>query len=241
MSLTYLRVEIMRQVRDPRTLIFTVAMPSVLFLIFSNTSSGELGGISSSAYLMVSMAAYGSIGAAMFSASGIALERRIGWNRQLRLTPLPPQAYVLVKGTVAWLVTLVGLLLVYLVGLGCGVDLTWTRWLESLAATWLAVLPFVLLGIGIGYVGKVDLVQPVTMIVFLGMSIVGGLWVPVQAMPDLLAQLARVVPSYWLGAAGRAPLGAPGFGVEGVLVLAAWAVLFGGLAAWRYRADTTRV
>lgn len=241
MNVNYMRLEIIRILRNPQTLIFTVVMPSVLFLVFSQLNSGKLGGISAAAYVMVSMAAYGSIGAAMFSAARIAMERKLGWNRQLRLTPLPPRAYVLAKGLVAWLVTLVSLVLVYLVGFATGVRMPWLDWLQVLGGTWLATIPFVLLGIGIGYLGKVDLVQPVTMFIFFGLSILGGLWIPVEVMGDVIRRIAEALPSYWLGLAGRAAIGAPGFGWDGVAVLAAWAALFGAFTAWRYRAGTARI
>lgn len=240
MSISYLRMEIMRVLRNPRTAIFTVAMPAVLFLVFGHLNNGMLANISAKAYVMVSMAAYGSIGAALFSAANIALERKIGWNRQLRLTPLPPLAYVLAKGIVAWLVTLVSLVCVYAVGVVSGVRMPWPQLLEAVGATWLAVIPFVLLGVGIGYVGNVDMVQPATMFTFFGMSILGGLWVPVEVMPHILQTIAEIVPSYWLGLAGRAALGAPGFGWKGVLVLLVWAALFAAFASRRYRADTAR-
>ncbi|MGH3094783.1 MAG: ABC transporter permease, partial [Streptosporangiales bacterium] len=235
MNANYIRLEMLRILRNPQTLIFTVVMPSVLFLVFSQTSSGKLASISASAYIMVSMAAYGSIGAAMFSAARIAMERKLGWNRQLRLTPLPPRAYVLAKGLVAWLVTLLSLLMVYVVGFATGVRMPWPDWLQVLGGTWLATIPFVLLGIGIGYLGKVDLVQPVTMFIFFGMSILGGLWIPVEVMGGVVQQIAELLPSYWLGLAGRAAIGAPGFGLDGVAVLVAWAAVFGAFAAWRYR------
>ena len=51
---------------------------------------------------MVSMALYGG---ALIAASGrrpmVAVERALGWSRQLRLTPLHPAAYILVKAFVA--------------------------------------------------------------------------------------------------------------------------------------------
>lgn len=240
MNAQYIRLEIMRVLRNPRTAIFTIAMPAVLFLVFSHTGGGKLGGVEASAYIMVSMASYGAIGASVFSAANIALERKVGWNRQLRLTGLPSSAYVLAKGIAAWLVTLVSLLVVYGVGFASGVRMPWEHWLLAIVATWLAVIPFVLLGVGIGYVGNVDLVQPVTMVTFFGMSILGGLWIPVEVMPHLMAQIAHIVPSFWLAMAGRAAVGAPGFGWTGVGVLALWGLAFAAFAAWRFRADTSR-
>ena len=40
---------------------------------------------------MVSMGLFGSMSAAIGSGGTIAVERGLGWNRQLRLTPLQPR------------------------------------------------------------------------------------------------------------------------------------------------------
>jgi ABC-2 type transport system permease protein len=41
---------------------------------------------------MVGLAAFGTMGAVLSSGARIAAERSTGWNRQLRLTPLPVSA-----------------------------------------------------------------------------------------------------------------------------------------------------
>lgn len=240
MNLTYLRIETLRVLRVPQTLMLAMGLPVVLFLVFSNLFSGRLGGITSTAYTMQSMAAYGSLAAAMFSAAAIALERRIGWNRQLRLTPLPPAVYVLVKGLTAWLVTIPGLALVYIAGAAMGASMPVWQWVALFGVTWAALLPFVLLGIGLGFVGTSESIQAVTAVLMLGLALFGGLWFPVQIMPDVMADIARMLPSYWLGMAGRAVMGAPGFGWAGVAALVGWTVAIGAFAAIRYRVDTKR-
>ena len=51
---------------------------------------------------MVSMALYG---AALTAASGgamVAIERALGWSRQLRLTPLNPAVYIAMKALSPW-------------------------------------------------------------------------------------------------------------------------------------------
>lgn len=203
MNPTYLRLEILRVVRQPQTLAFTVVLPVALFLVFSSLFHGRVGGIASAAYTMQSMAAYGSLGAALFSAAAIALERRIGWNRQLRLTPLPPAVYVLVKGLTAWLAAVPGLLLVYVAGAARGVAMPVWQWAALFGVTWAALLPFVLLGICLGFLGTNESIQAITAFLMLGLALLGGLWFPVEIMPAAMAHIARVLPSYWLGMAGR--------------------------------------
>ena len=53
------------------------------------------------AYILVSMALYGAALTAAAGGSMVALERALGWSRQLRLTPLNPVAYIVMKAIVA--------------------------------------------------------------------------------------------------------------------------------------------
>ena len=53
------------------------------------------------AYIMVSMALYGAALTAASAGAMVAMERAMGWSRQLRLTPLSPVVYILMKAIVA--------------------------------------------------------------------------------------------------------------------------------------------
>src|SRR4051812_9041414 len=99
MNRTYLMFDIRRTLRNRRVMIFAILMPLVLFAVFGLNIPKDAteGGISAIAYVMVSMAMFGSMSAAMSSGGVIAAERDGGWNRTLRLTPLKPQAYVINK------------------------------------------------------------------------------------------------------------------------------------------------
>ena len=104
-------------------------------------------------YFLVSMAAYGAIGAAMSQADPIATERRQGWARQLRVTPLPSLAYVAAKVASAVLLTVPALALVGAAGqvvnhVDLGVCRPGPRRSPSLA---LGSIPFAALGLLIGY------------------------------------------------------------------------------------------
>ncbi|HZC26512.1 MAG TPA: ABC transporter permease, partial [Actinopolymorphaceae bacterium] len=150
MTLRYLALEARRAYRNKRFLIFTVAMPLVLFLVYVKLygDTSKVNGVSTAAYLMVSMAAFGAMSAALSAGTRIAVERQTGWNRQLRLTPLRPASYLVAKAALAMLVALPAIILVY----GAGrliehVDLSPAQWLGSAVGVWLALLPFAVLGL----------------------------------------------------------------------------------------------
>ena len=113
--------------------------------------------------IMVSMAAYGSLGAAMSGGAQLAVERRSGWFRQLSITALPPRSFLWAKAVVIMALVLPALILVFAAGRvhrrrpGAG-----RAWLASLGLMWSACIPLAVLGIVIGLWVKAEVVQGVT-------------------------------------------------------------------------------
>jgi ABC-2 type transport system permease protein len=230
--------------RNLRFLVLTVILPLLLFLLYSSLYSGQTtdSGLSVVAYLMVSMASFGCIGAAINTGARISIERQTGWNRQLRLTALPANSYLIGKAVVSMLVTLPALLLVFLTGATVGnVVLGPQQWLETGLALWLGLIPFAVLGLVIGFAGTVDTVQPISMITYLGLSVLGGLWFPVEQFPPFLQDVAKVTPSYWLARLGRDVLGGNGVPTTAVLVLAAWTLVLAAVGVAAYRRSGRRL
>ncbi|HTJ34234.1 MAG TPA: ABC transporter permease [Dactylosporangium sp.] len=233
----YVRLELRRLARTPGLLIFTVLMPLMSYLLFTNinTITGQDKDVAAT-YTMVSMAGYGAIGALLNYASGLVIDRSIGWLRQLRLTPLPPLKVVLGKGVAAMGAAL--LPVVALCGAAVlinGVRLDAGQWLAILPLLWLGALPFALLGIALGYLATSQTAQPLNLLVYLGLSILGGLWLPLDALPSWVAAVGRLLPTHayadmsWRVAFGGAP------SASDVLTLAVWLAAFAGLAVLGYR------
>ena len=219
--------------------VFTVGMPVLLYLVFSQTFAGGGGpeAAQASAMIMVSMAAYGSLGAAMSGGAQLATERRSGWFRQLSVTRLAPREFMLAKAAVIMALVLPSLLLVFGAGfvLG-GVRVSLSSWLGSLALMWLALVPLAVLGIVIGLWVKAEAVDGVTTLVLLVLAMLGGLWLPVEMMPPAAQTLAHALPSYWLAELGRWPmLPATAFPWTGVGVLLPWGAGLTVLGALGYR------
>lgn len=241
MSIGYLLLEVRRATRSTRFLIFTVAFPVVLFLLYvAIFTKGDSAGVGE---LMISMTAFGALTGAMFAGGRVAAERALGWQRQLRLTPLSGGGYLAAKGMTSMLLAVPAVVLVPLIGgLFEGVTLEPGEWVRVVLGTWLAVIPFALIGLLIGQVGTPESLQPIMSIVMMTMSLLGGIFIPIETMPDWLLDVAKVLPSYWLGQVGRgavtselsADLG------QTVIVLAGWTLVLGIGIVRRYRRDSAR-
>jgi ABC-2 type transport system permease protein len=234
-------------VKNLAFVIFAIGMPLLLYVVFSQTFAGGSSADAqlASAMIMVSMAAYGSLGAAMSGGSQLALERRSGWFRQLSVTALAPRDFLLAKAAVIMVLVLPSLALVYGAGfLIGGIRLPVLTWLTSLALMWLALVPLAVLGIVIGLWVKAEAVGGVTTLVLLLMAMIGGLWVPVDLMPAAAQTIAHAMPSYWLAELGRWPmLPEEPFPWAGVVVLLGWTVgltVLGAVGFRRAAADSKR-
>jgi ABC-2 type transport system permease protein len=243
MNTTYLLFDLKRTLRNRRVMIFSILMPLALFLVFGLNLTGQSmdDGMSAAAYVMISMAMFGSMSAAMSIGGAIATERDGGWNRTLRLTPLKPQSYITSKIALSLGLAIPPLLVVFAAGvLGADVRLSAGDWLTVALSAWLGSLPFAALGLIIGYVAKPDSVQPISGLTTMLVAAFGGLWLPVDQMPSLMRHIAELTPAYWTGVTARSPLTHAGFDGTALLVVLAWTVVLGAIGLRRFRADTAR-
>jgi ABC-2 type transport system permease protein len=242
MNLTYLRLELVRVVRNRRVLVFSILLPSILELALGNTYRNDsVDGASAVAYLMVSMGIFGALSTAMGISGSIAVERQVGWNRQLRLTPINPLKYILSKVLLSLLMVVPTLAVVYLIGVAAlGVHLSASVWAQVFLGSWLSALPFAALGLVVGYLAKADSIQQVNALVFFLLALLGGLWLPIENMPSLMRSIARYTPTYWAVQVAHNPLFHNKFNGTAILVLLGWAVVLGFIGIRRFQADTAR-
>jgi ABC-2 type transport system permease protein len=128
------------------------------------------------------------------------------------------------------------IVLVFLAGVVVGnATLTPSQWIQCGIVLWLSMIPFGIMGLVIGFVATVDSAQPLTMIIYLVLSILGGLWFPVDQFPPFLQSVAKTLPSYWAAELARAPLANQPLSMTGIGVLLAWTVGLGVVAMAAYR------
>jgi ABC-2 type transport system permease protein len=244
MNIRYFGLEMVRQLRNARSLVFTFAIPVVMLLIFGGTYGSLYDSAAHLPWIVVTtvqMGGYGAMMAALAQAFTIVNERSVGWNRQLRITPLSGTGYLVTKVAAALAVGLLSIIIVMAVSIiVLHANLSAEGWIMAGLGLWIGIIPFALIAILIGQFAKPEFAQPLFMVTFLGLSILGGLWVPLDILPTWVSNVAQVVPSYWLNRLGQMGASRSGNALTPALVLSAWTVVLGVLITWRYRRDAAR-
>ncbi|WP_039796797.1 ABC transporter permease [Nocardia araoensis] len=241
-GLGFLRLELRRLLRNRRTLIFTLIMPPLFFVIFglqSDYRTQSYGSGNVTGYVMVSMAVYGAMVATTGGGAMVAVERAQGWSRQLRLTPLRPTAYIAVKVAVAMVLGLISVAAVFAVGAALGAHLTPAAWAECFLLAWVGSLVFAAFGLFVGYLLPSENVMQLLGPVLAGLSFAGGLFVQPHGWFETVS---KVFPTYGVGTLARLPFGDTGGGsvIAAVVNIAVWSAVFVLGAAALFRRDTAR-
>ncbi|MEV0647193.1 ABC transporter permease [Phytomonospora sp. NPDC050363] len=245
MNARYLALECRRIIRSGRFLIFSMVMPSVLFLILVGMYGGDDAayddGSPVAAAMMVSMGAFGAMSAALSTGARVAVERGGGWQRQLRLTPLSPAGYLYTKLVVAMLVAIPSIALVSVLGATVeGVSLSASGWIIATAGLWLGALPFAALGLLIGLSIPADSLPSVMGLSSMLLGLLGGMWIPAQIAPDWLSAIMKATPSYWFTQLGQSALYDDSHVLTAIAVLAAYTLVAGLISARRFVAGAQR-
>ncbi|MGW7100074.1 ABC transporter permease [Streptomyces sp. NPDC054838] len=235
MITAYVGLEVRRTLRDTSFVVFGIGMPVLMYLLFTNLGTDADAGEWKTAS-MVAMAAYGALGAALSTGSGVAEDKGIGWLRQLRVTPMTPRQVVLGRALTGSVIVLPAVLAVLAAGAFVnGVHLAGWEWAAVALVLWLGALPFTLLGIGNGYRLTAQTTGVVNVGCSLALSIVGGLWFPRELFPDWLRTLSGFTPTRRFAEIGESLAAGAAPALSAVAVLAAWALLFGSYAVLSYR------
>ncbi|WP_314615853.1 ABC transporter permease [Streptomyces stackebrandtii] len=236
----YVRLEARRTLRETGFVISTVAVPVMMYLLFTNLGGSD--GTDWKAAAMVGMAGYGALGAALSVGNAISEDKTTGWLRQLRITPMTPRQVVTGRALTGAVVVLPSIAAVLLAGaLVNGVRMAAWQWVAVAVTLWLGSLPFTLLGIGNGYRLSAQTTGVVNVACNLGLAVVGGLWFPTVLFPSWLRTISEYTPTNRFAELGVAVTEGTAPGAAALAVLAVWAALFGVYAAVSYRRSARTV
>ena len=241
-TLAYTRFELLRTFRSKRFFVMSLGFPLAIYLLIALPNRGVTDfagtGISAPLYYMVGLAAFGTMAAILSSGTRIAGERAVGWNRQLRTTPLTTRDYLRTKVLTGYLMALLTIGLLYVAGTALGVRLAAGEWLNMTFLMLCALVPLAALGILLGHVLTVDSIGPAVGGLTAILAFVSGTWFPLGH--GILNDVGQCLPSYWLVQASRVAVGGQAWPLTGWLVVGVWSVVLGALAARAYRRDTQR-
>jgi ABC-2 type transport system permease protein len=243
-SLTYIRFEFLRTLRNRRFFILSLGFPLILYFVIAGPqqhgSDFASTGVSAPLYYMVSLAAFGTMSSMLSCGARIAAERVVGWNRQLRITPLPPRTYFRAKVLTAYMMALISLAALYVAGSSLGVSMASGTWLKMTGLILVALVPFAALGILLGHLLTPESIGPAMGGGVSLLALLGGTWFPIPSH-GFLHDLAQFLPSYWLIQTREIAFGGHPWPARAWIVMAAWTVVLAALAARAYRRDTGRV
>ncbi|GAA1284358.1 MULTISPECIES: ABC transporter permease [Brachybacterium] len=208
-------------VTDVPFMVFTIALPVGMYLLFSMMFGDEADG-QARGMIMINMAAYGGLGAAVTAGTKIQEDQRNGFLRQLIVAGLSPRSFLAGSILAASAVIIPALAAVGLVGLVSGVEAAPTAFLATLAVLWLGLLPTILVGLVLGMVLKGGAAMAGGVVTMMAMAIFGGLWMPLEMFPTWMQSFGHAIPTYWISSLGEWALYGTSFPLTGVAVIGAW-------------------
>lgn len=248
-QLAYTWLEARRQWRNREVLIFRLGLPTALYLILQATGEGKatvstnpgLSPLPAGTARMVALVALAAVISGLAAGPSLGEERASGWLRQLRVTPLGQSAAVTAKMLVAMSFALPAIGLVAgAAALTEDIGLGWVQGIELVGLAWIATAPITALGTLIGLAFRAEAAQAATTLTFVVLWLLGGIFTQPTNLPDTLATVAELLPSYGLVQVAWAAASGDAVPASAATVLVAWTAGSGAAAAFAWRRVVTR-
>jgi ABC-2 type transport system permease protein len=230
--------EFVRLLRAPSFALPTLIFPPMFYLLFAVLFGNRGGGdFHANVYLLATYGVFGVMSPGLFGFGvTVAMDRERGWLTYKRALPMPRGAYLAAKMAMAMLFAAIifAILGVLATTLG-GVRLPAAAWLTLFVVDVFGVLPFCAIGLFIGSLVGGQGAPALANLIYLPMSFLSGLWMPLTVLPAFIGKIAPLWPAYHLGRLALGAVGeAPGEAqLPHVLALALFAAAFLALARRR--------
>ncbi|HEY2474015.1 MAG TPA: ABC transporter permease [Candidatus Cybelea sp.] len=230
------KVQFLDLLRWPGYVVPSVVFPAMFFALFDlpfARTRAEIANTTALAFI-----AFAIVGVTLYQFGvGIAQERGRPWERYLRTLPVSAMERFCARIVTAILFGLMTAAVVAVVArVLTPINLTAAQWATALLYAIAGGVPFVLIGISIGYWTSARAAVPVATAANLLLAYAGGLWMPPQYLPEFVQRISPYLPTrmfadlLWsVTGTGGAPRALAG--------LACYTLIFGVVAAIGYRRD----
>jgi ABC-2 type transport system permease protein len=230
------KIQFLDLLRWPGYVVPTVVFPAMFYAIFDLPFARSHAGVADATAL--AFIAFAIVGVTLYQFGvGIAQERGRPWERYLRTLPVSAVTRMTARILTAIVFGLLTAAVVALVARTLTpIDLTLAQWLQAFLYAFLGAVPFVLMGISIGYWASARAAVPIATACNLLLAYAGGLWMPPEYLPSFVARISPYLPTrqfadlLWsVTGTDRAPAALAG--------LACYTLLLAIVAAAGYRRD----
>lgn len=224
-------------VREPAALFFAVLMPVAFSVLFSSIfGSRPVGDLSGATHMLASYGVFGVLAVVLITPGvSVAEDRDCGWLAVKRVTavPLPLALGAKVAAALPYALGVLGAMTVAAALTGA-LDASAGQLLRLGAVLLLGGLPFALLALAVCLRFSGNASVAILNAILMPSAIASGLWMPLEILPDTVADIAPFLPTYHLAQLALAQVSGGG-GLDHALVLAASAAAMAALAAVSYR------
>ncbi|MFV2144169.1 ABC transporter permease [Isoptericola sp. G70] len=238
----HLKFQFLETVRIPMAVIGNALFPA-LAMVFFVVPQQEVAGNPAFATMAVGgLAMFAVCSASLFTYGlGVAEDRALPFDPFMRSLPAGPGPRMVARVGNGAVFALFGLVpLIVVAWLFTSAAVTPTELAAGIGMILLTSVPFVLLGMAVGYSLTAKAALPVVQVILFPLAFAGGLFLPPMMFPAWLDTLSQLTPTR----AGRDLLVEALTGQEANPwawpVLIGWTVVFAMLAVWAYRRDEGR-
>ena len=195
------KYEFLKLMRTKSFSLSTIGFPVMFYVLFGVANRNAFAdNVHIAKYMLGGYACFGLIGATLFGIGvGLAGELAAGWLELKRASPMPAPAYLFAKcaSAVAFGLIIVSILTAIATTFG-SVSLTSTELIKMLGMTIVGSISFASMGLLLALLVPANAAPAIVNLIYLPMSFLSGLWVPLRFMPHWLQGIAPALPTYHL-------------------------------------------
>jgi ABC-2 type transport system permease protein len=195
------RYEFVKLMRTRSFSLATIGFPVMFYVIFGIANRHAYdGSVHMAKYMLAGYACFGLIGAALFGIGvGLASDLAAGWLELKRASPMPVSAYLFAKCSSAVAFGLIIVSILTIIGTSFGdVRLSASELVKMLGITIVGSISFASMGLLIALLVPANAAPGIINLIYLPMSFLSGLWMPIKFMPHWLQGIAPLLPTYHL-------------------------------------------
>ncbi len=195
------KYEFLKLMRTRSFSLATIGFPVMFYILFGlSNRNAYAGSVHIAKYMLAGYACFGLIGATLFGIGvGLAGELAAGWLELKRASPMPAAAYLFAKcaSAVAFGLIIVSILTAVGTAFG-GVISHPLELIKMLGLTVVGSISFASMGLLIALLVPANAAAGIVNLIYLPMSFLSGLWMPIRFMPHWLQGFAPILPTYHL-------------------------------------------